>query len=140
MGISTVDAVQMAANGQSKGLILVVEDESIIREFVCEILGDEGFTTWALENADEAARFLDEHADRVSLLLTDILMPGTLNGADLANLSGNKWPKIPILIMSGHETPESSGVQHPVTFIRKPWSFGQLLDGVEKALQSSKAG
>jgi hypothetical protein len=40
--------------------------------------------------------------------------------------------------MSGHETPESSGVVHDVTFIRKPWSFGQLLDGVDKALQMQK--
>ena len=139
MGKIIVDAAQMAANEQQKGLILVVEDESIIRDFVCEILADEGFSTHALESADEAAKFLDEHADRVALLLTDILMPGTLNGADLANLSGNKWPQIPILIMSGHETPESSGVQHSVTFIRKPWSFGQLLDGVDKALESGKA-
>jgi DNA-binding NtrC family response regulator len=139
MGKIIVDAAQMAANGQEKGLILVVEDESIIRDFVCEILGDEGFATHALESADEAAKFLDGHADRVSLLLTDILMPGTLNGADLANLSGDKWPQIPILIMSGHETPESSGVQHAVTFIRKPWSFGQLLDGVDKALQTRNA-
>lgn len=134
-----VGAAQMAANGQQKGLILVVEDESIIRDFVCEILGDEGFKTFALESADEAAKFLHDNADSVSLLLTDILMPGTLNGADLANLSGNEWPQIPILIMSGHETPESSGVQHPVTFIRKPWSFGQLLDGVDKALQTAKS-
>jgi len=136
MGKIIVDVAQMAADVQQKGLILVVEDESIIRDFVCEILGDEGFSTHSLESADEAAKFLDDHADRVSLLLTDILMPGTLNGADLANLSGNKWPQIPILIMSGHETPESSGVQHAVTFIRKPWSFGQLLDGVDKALQT----
>lgn len=129
----------MAVDGQQKGLILVVEDESIIRDFVCEILGDEGFSTHALESADEAAKFMDENAQMVSLLLTDILMPGTLNGADLANLSGNKWPQIPILIMSGHETPESSGVTHQVTFIRKPWSFGQLLDGVDKALASADA-
>jgi DNA-binding NtrC family response regulator len=136
MGKITVDVAKMAVDGQHKGLILVVEDESIIRDFVCEILGDEGFLTHALESADEAAKFLDDHADRVSLLLTDILMPGTLNGADLANLSGDKWPQIPILIMSGHETPESSGVTHKVTFIRKPWSFGQLLDGVDTALQT----
>lgn len=129
----------MAADVQDKRLILVVEDESIIRDFVCEILGDEGFATHALESADEAAKFLDDHADRVSLLLTDILMPGMLNGADLANISGNKFPQIPILIMSGHETPESSGVVHEVTFIRKPWSFGQLLDGVDKALETRKA-
>ncbi|MFK3970542.1 response regulator [Pseudomonas sp. NPDC087358] len=138
MGRIIVDAAQMAEKEQQKKLILVVEDESIIRDFVCEILADEGFSTYSLESADAAAKYLDDNADGVSLLLTDILMPGTLNGADLANLSGNKWPQIPILIMSGHETPESSGVQHPVTFIRKPWSFGQLLDGVDKALETGK--
>lgn len=137
-GKITVDAAQMVANEQQRGLILVVEDESIIRDFVCEILGDEGFTTHALESADDAKVYLESHADTVSLLLTDILMPGTLNGADLANLSGDTWPQIPILIMSGHETPESSGVKHAVTFIRKPWSFGQLLDGVDKALETRK--
>ncbi|WP_296259248.1 MULTISPECIES: response regulator [unclassified Pseudomonas] len=128
----------MAANVEQKGLILVVEDESIIRDFVCEILGDEGFSTHALENADEAELYLKANADGVSLLLTDILMPGSKNGAELANLSAENWPQIPILIMSGHETPESSGVTHPVTFIRKPWSFGQLLDGVDQALESVK--
>ncbi|MCF7545009.1 response regulator [Pseudomonas petrae] len=120
------------------GLILVVEDEEIIREFVCEILEDEGFNTHALETADEAATYLESSSADVALLLTDILMPGTLNGADLANLSRNKYPHIPILIMSGHETPESSGVAHPVVFIRKPWSFGQLLQGVNRALGYDK--
>lgn len=128
----------MAANGQQKRMILVVEDESIIRDFVCEILDEEGFSTHALENADEAEKYLNDYADGVSLLLTDILMPGSKNGAELANLSAETWPHIPILIMSGHETPESSGVTHPVTFIRKPWSFGQLLDGVGAALRSVK--
>jgi len=137
-GNNYLDVAQMAADVPNKGLILVVEDEEIIRDFVCEILGDEGYDTYALESADKAEQYLNDHAGNVSLLLTDILMPGTLNGADLANLSGNKWPEIPILIMSGHETPESSGVVHPVEFIRKPWSFGQLIDGVDRALLSVK--
>ncbi len=131
-----VDVAQMAAIEQKERLILVVEDEAIIRDFVCEILGDEGFSTRALENADEAENYLNENADGVSLLLTDILMPGSKNGAELANLSVQKWPQIPILIMSGHETPESSGVTHPVTFIRKPWQIGQLIDGVQAALKT----
>lgn len=116
------------------GLILVVEDEPIIRDFVCEILQEEGFQTQPMENADDALAFLEQQADKVGLLLTDILMPGTMNGADLSNCSGDQWPRIPILVMSGHETPESSGVKHPVTFIRKPWTITQMIDGVEKAL------
>jgi DNA-binding NtrC family response regulator len=136
--IIIVDVAQMAADVPNMGLILVVEDEEIIREFVCEILADEGFATHAMETADEAATYLETHSGDVALLLTDILMPGSLNGADLANLSSNKYPHIPILIMSGHETPESSGVVNPVVFIRKPWSFGQLLQGVNRALGYDK--
>jgi len=119
---------------QYPGLILVVEDEPIIREFVCEILQSEGFTTEGMANADDAMAFLMEKADQVRLLLTDIRMPGSLDGAELSNHTGLVWPQIPILVMSGHETPESSGVKHAVTFIRKPWTIGQMVDGVEKAL------
>ena len=123
-------------NGASKGanLVLVVEDELLIREFVCELLVEEGWKTKGVESADMAVDFLNEHSNEVGLLLTDILMPGSMNGAGLANHAAQTWPQIPIMIMSGHETPESSGVTIPVSFIRKPWTLGQLLDGVEKAL------
>lgn len=128
----------MEQKGPAGPLVLVVEDEPVIREFVCEILTDEGYKTHSLESADEAKRFLEQNAQSVSLLLTDILMPGTMNGADLSNWSGDTWPQIPILVMSGHETPESSGVRHKVEFVRKPWSFGQMIDGVEAALKRGK--
>ena len=77
-----------------------------------------------------------QHSDNVRLLLTDITMPGKLNGADLANQFGDRWPDKPIMIMSGFETPQSSGVRHSVSFIKKPWALGQLLDCVEGALKS----
>jgi len=115
-------------------LILVVEDEPIIREFVCEMLQLEGYATEAVENADLALEILNDRAEVVKLLLTDIRMPGSMDGAGLSNVTHDKWPGIPILVMSGHETPESSGVIHPVTFLRKPWTIGQMLDGVEHAL------
>ncbi|WLG91182.1 response regulator [Pseudomonas cucumis] len=119
-------------------LILVVEDEPVILEFLCEILQQEGFATEAKNSADEALEFLDLYAEKVCLLLTDITMPGSLNGA--ANLSGSRWPSIPILIMSGLETPESSGVTHPVSFIRKPWAIGQMLDCVNNAMKLPSCG
>ncbi|MDF2399554.1 response regulator [Pseudomonas sp. 3MA1] len=119
-------------------LILVVEDEPTVLEFLCEILQDEGFATEAMESADRAWEFLQQHAADVALLLTDISMPGTLNGASLSNLCGERWPSLPIVVMSGFETPESSGVRYPVTFIRKPWTIGQILDCVEGALKSAQ--
>ncbi|MGF0238755.1 response regulator [Rhodococcus sp. IEGM1300] len=119
-------------------LILVVEDDPLILEFLCEILQDEGFVVQPQQSADAAAVYLEDHSNEVRLLLTDITMPGKRNGADLANEFGDRWPDKPIMIMSGFETPESSGVRHEVSFIKKPWALGQLLDCVEGALKSHR--
>jgi DNA-binding NtrC family response regulator len=126
----------MADTHLPDGLILVVEDDPLILEFLCEILQEEGFKVEPYTSADAASIYLKEHAEQVALLLTDITMPGTMNGADLANLVGDRWPEKPVMVMSGYETPESSGVKHPVAFIKKPWTFGQLLDCVDSALKS----
>jgi DNA-binding NtrC family response regulator len=120
------------------GLILVVEDDPLILEFLCEILQEEGFVVEAHVSADAASEYLELHAQKVGLLLTDITMAGKLNGADLANLFGDRWPDKPIMIMSGFETPESAGVRHSVSFIKKPWALGQLLDCVDGALKSKR--
>ncbi len=128
--------VSTVGTNVSGGLILVVEDDPLILEFLCEILQDEGFVVQPQTSADAASAYLELHSDNVRLLLTDISMPGTLNGADLANQFGDRWPDKPIMIMSGFETPQSSGVRHSVSFIKKPWALGQLLDCVEGALKS----
>lgn len=124
-------------NGQATArLILVVEDDPTILEFLCEILEDEGFIVEPRESADSALTFLEQSADFVDLLLTDITMPGNLNGADLANLTGDRWPQIPLLIMSGLATPESAGIKHHASFIAKPWALGQMLDLVDSTAKN----
>lgn len=133
-----MNPTKMAGESLPGGLILVVEDDPLILEFLCEILQDEGFVVAPHVSADAASEYLEEHAGKVRMLLTDITMPGALNGADLANKFGDRWPDKPIMIMSGFETPESSGVRHHVSFIKKPWALGQLLDCVEGALKSRR--
>ena len=130
--------VSTAGGHLSDGLIVVVEDDPLILEFLCEILQEEGFAVEPQISADAASQFLEQHAPEVGLLLTDITMPGKLNGADLANQFGDRWPDKPIMIMSGFETPKSSGVKHRVAFIKKPWAVGQLLDCVQNALHSNR--
>ncbi|MET3456979.1 MULTISPECIES: response regulator [Pseudomonas] len=124
-------------NGQATTrLILVVEDDPTILEFLCEILEEEGFVVEPQKNADDALEFLEKSAHFVDLLLTDITMPGKIDGADLANLTGDRWPQIPLLIMSGFETPESAGIKHHASFIAKPWALGQMLDLVESTVKN----
>ena len=124
-------------NGQATTrLILVVEDDPTILEFLCEILEEEGFVVEPQKNADDALEFLEKSAHFVDLLLTDITMPGKIDGADLANLTGDRWPQIPLLIMSGFETPESAGIKHHASFIAKPWALGHMLDLVESTVKN----
>lgn len=133
-----MNRIPAASENPAGGLILVVEDDPLILEFLCEILQEEGYAVRSHSSADAASVYLQRHAQEVGLLLTDITMPGTLNGADLANLFGDRWPDKPIMIMSGFETPQSSGVRHEVSFIKKPWALGQLLDCVDGAFKSRR--
>jgi DNA-binding NtrC family response regulator len=118
------------ASNRSAPSVLVVDDEPVIRDFVCEILEAEGMTTVPMETADSAAEYLNEHVDKIDILITDIRMPGSMDGAALANLVASKWPQIPIIVMSGYETPATASIRYKVRFLPKPWSIGQLLDSV----------
>ncbi|WP_032627181.1 response regulator [Pseudomonas syringae] len=129
-----------ASASASASLVLIVEDEPMIRDFVQEILEFEGgFRTESVENADQALEYLQNHAHEVSLLLTDVRMPGSMDGIALANLVAGKWPAMPIVVMSGHGTPGSDQLPPDVLFIAKPWTITQLLDGVCGKISASGA-
>lgn len=119
---------------QSGLLILVVDDEAIIRDLLCEVLEIEGFTTRAMESADLALDFLHQDSNAVSLLLTDINMPGEIDGADLVKVSTQLWPAIPIVVMSGVETLQSAGLGHAVWFVRKPFALDDMVSCLRNAL------
>lgn len=129
-GTKMTQSPQYEKTRATMSLVLVVEDEPMIRDFVCEILTEEGLKTKAVENADEAIDYLNTHGHEVALLLTDVRMPGSMDGIGLANLVGEKWVHIPVVIMSGHGTPGSDQIKPDVLFIAKPWTITQLLNGV----------
>lgn len=115
-------------------LILVIDDEATIRELLCEVLEMEGFVTLSMENADLALDFLHRESDAVALILTDINMPGDIDGADLANISTRAWPLIPVVVMSGVETLLSAGIGHAAWFVRKPFAIDEMVACVSNAL------
>lgn len=115
-------------------LILIVDDEEIIRELLCEVLEVEGFVTHALESADQALDFLQRESLAVGLLLTDINMPGAIDGADLVNISTRIWPLIPVVVMSGVETLQSAGIAHAAWFVRKPFDIEVMVTCIRNAL------
>ncbi len=131
--LNTPSSISAPDNKVSLGLVMVVEDEPTIREFVCEILESEGFSTVDYETADDAWKAFGEGVN-VNLLITDIRMPGTMDGAQLTRQVHTEWPALPIIVMSGHETPETADIGDDITFLPKPWTIGNLTYQVMKAV------
>src|ERR1041385_1971273 len=80
--------------------VLVVEDEMVLRMRAVDIVEDAGFTAVQAVNADEALAILESRAD-ISLLFSDIQMPGSMDGLKLAHAVHHRWPSIKIVLVSG---------------------------------------
>ena len=118
----------MSLNTASKPRILVVEDEFLIRLTLVEALGDEGFEVLEAETGDAALpMLLGDPAIR--LLLTDIQLPGTLDGKRLAEQVRLARPDLPILFMTGR--PDHAIAATPIEqYISKPYTLSDMCDTV----------
>lgn len=85
--------------------VLVVEDETLIRKFVAEELIEAGFQVVEAGSALEALAYI-EAGGNVDVVLTDIHMPGKLNGLDVAQYFRSAFPEIPVIIASGNPEPD----------------------------------
>jgi CheY-like chemotaxis protein len=112
--------------------ILLVEDEVLIRDTLAEALRATGWTVVEAGNADEAWSYLKTGAP-VDLIVTDVRMPGTMNGLELADRVRDQFRQVRIIITSGGGI-DLSGLRDP--FLPKPFRLSQLaqlvLDSLER--------
>jgi two-component system cell cycle sensor histidine kinase/response regulator CckA len=116
--------------------ILLVEDEDIVREPTVRILARNGYTVLSASNGDEAVKVAHEHTGKISLLLTDVVMPGR-SGKDLAAELTRFRPRTRVLYMSGYNQEIVVGQGAPdgrLNMIRKPFSAVDLLKAVRRVL------
>jgi two-component sensor histidine kinase/CheY-like chemotaxis protein len=106
--------------------VLVVEDEMVLRMRAVDIVEDAGYRSVEAVNADEAISILESRSD-ISLLLTDIQMPGSMDGLKLAHAVHDRWPSIKIILVSGQVDP--SGTERPADsrFFVKPLGVEQMI-------------
>lgn len=116
-------------------VILVVEDEELIRLVAADILEDTGFSVLEAENAQAALNILEARPD-VRLLFTDLHMPGALDGMELARLVHERWPNIRLLLTSGRTELCRAEIPDDGRFIAKPYWPEQLVGQVKEALRS----
>jgi two-component system, response regulator PdtaR len=89
------------ASSKLEKIVLLVEDEALLRMVVADELRLVGFTVVECRNADEAFELVSA-GGRFDLLLTDVQMPGSRNGLDLAREVAARNPELPVIITSGH--------------------------------------
>ena len=95
----------MMSNSPSNALVMVVDDDVFERMGASYMFSDAGYRVLEAGNADEALEFMASNAD-VMLLFTDVSMPGSMSGADLAHRVAKLWPAVGIIITSGRPRPE----------------------------------
>lgn len=105
--------------------VLVVEDEMVLRMRAVDIVEDAGFTAVQAVNADEAMSILEARSD-ISLLFTDIQMPGTMDGLKLAHAVHDRWPAIKIILVSGQVNPSEAERPMDSRFFGKPLGVEEM--------------
>jgi DNA-binding NtrC family response regulator len=100
--------------------VLVVEDEALVRIIAIELLKDAGMEVCEAGHADEAIPILEAHND-ISVLFTDVRMPGSMNGYALAHYVHGRWPHIKIIVTSGHTRVREDSLPIGAVFMPKPY-------------------
>ena len=109
--------------------ILIVEDDVLANEHLEFILQQAGYEVLSATSADEAAELLDDHED-VQLLVTDINLPGTVNGLKLAAAVKARRPEMNIIIVTGYDAPKNDEVSPGSLFIPKPYNARKMIEAV----------
>lgn len=106
--------------------VLIVEDEMVLRMRAVDIVEDAGFCPVEAVNADEALSILESRSD-ISLLFTDIQMPGSMDGLKLAHAVHDRWPAIKIILVSGRVKPSDAERPADSRFFGKPLGVERMI-------------
>ena len=110
--------------------VLVVEDEPIIRLGMVSSIEDAGYTVIEAASADEAISRLAQDSE-VGVVVTDVDMPGSMDGIRLAHYVRNRWPPIQLLVISGKVGVLPGELPDGARFMSKPYQEPALLNTIE---------
>ena len=131
-------AAHSAAPGPDCSTLLIVEDQDIVRQFVSDSLKAKGFEVVSVCGGAAALNILEQQGDQISLMITDVMMPGML-GTELAVAARQRYPKLRVLFMTGY-VEGSVGVNDYLDdgqeVILKPFTPDSLVNRVRDLLQA----
>jgi CheY-like chemotaxis protein len=119
-------------------MIIVVDDEPDILQYIREILCHVNYEVIVATSGDQAWTLFEEHQPEIDMVLTDVVMPGSIDGLELAAKIHQVDPSLPVLFVTG-ALPEGDartvGIVEKELLVRKPFSPKQLIDLVEARIR-----
>jgi DNA-binding NtrC family response regulator len=110
--------------------VLIVDDEPTVRKLVTEMLSESEFQALEANTASEALAILRKGAPLISVVVTDVRMPGILNGLDLAKFTQNSWPWIKVIVTTGFAEEMPKELPQNVRFLPKPWKPDEMMSHI----------
>jgi CheY-like chemotaxis protein len=119
-----------ASSQEARKIILIVEDEVLIRMVVADYLRDWGYHVLEAGSADEALEYL-RRFDQIDLMFSDVRMPGSMEGLELAQQVRVLYPQLPVILASGHLCPAEAG---DTPLLSKPYDLSEVAKKVHALL------
>jgi CheY-like chemotaxis protein len=115
----------MQPGASKRPVVLIVEDETLIRMNAIDMIEADGFDVIEATGADDAILILEQRSD-IRLIFTDIDMPGSMDGLKLAHFVKSRWPPIKIVATSGHTKIAESDLPEGSRFLAKPYAAATI--------------
>jgi CheY-like chemotaxis protein len=119
--------------------LLLVEDNDAVAQVTRELLESMGCTVQRVDGGQAALQHVDAHASEFDVVLSDIEMPGEIDGIALASLLLHREPPMPIVLMTGYAVRMEQAVRQRLEVLPKPCSPAMLAEAIGKALARSQA-
>lgn len=116
-------------------LVLVVDDEWLVREGTVELVEAAGLSAIAASSADEAIALLEARPD-IRIVITDIEMPGSMDGLELVAVIRTRWPPVRLIVVSGLHDLDQRAIPSEIRLFGKPYSFTEMTSHLQSLLIS----
>src|ERR1700692_2922957 len=118
-------------------VVLVVEDEMLLRMRAVDSVEDAGYISVEAVDADEAVAILESRSD-IALLFTDIQMPGSMDGLKLAHAVRQRWPPIKIILVSGQLKLANADIPADSRFFGKPLEAEEMIAEMRRLIGQAR--
>lgn len=132
--VSEDEALAATTSVDNERLVLVLEDEADVRQTLCEQLHQLGYLTLEADSGEQALNMLAASPD-IGMFISDLMLPGSLSGAEVINHVRSHYPQLPVLLISGQDLRPAHNPQLPdVPLLRKPFTRQQLAQALRKVM------